>query len=151
MENNEPVIINEADTISESSRKIKPIRAAIFIAGILLLAFFVFFIWTKIKGPSVRQLSPEAQEQKLRQEAEQWKANLNQIAGRDKDFDNLTDEDELKYGTDPGRPDTDGDGMLDGDEAQIFKTNPLKADTDGDGIKDGTEIRRGADPLKKDK
>jgi len=133
MENNEPVIINEADTISESSRKIKPIRAAIFIAGILLLAFFAFFIWTKIKGSSVRQLSPEAQEQKLRQEAEQWKANLNQIAGRDKDFDNLTDEDELKYGT------------------EIFKTNPLKADTDGDGIKDGTEIRRGADPLKKDK
>lgn len=64
----------------------------------------------------------------------------------DKDLDGLTDEAEKKLGTNPNNPDTDGDGLLDGDEVKYYKTNPLKADTDGDGYKDGYEVRRGYDP-----
>jgi hypothetical protein len=36
--------------------------------------------------------------------------------------------------------DTDGDGISDNDETDIYKTDPKKADTDGDGIDDGEEL-----------
>jgi hypothetical protein len=36
--------------------------------------------------------------------------------------------------------DTDGDGILDGDEIDVYGTDPDKIDTDGDGINDGEEI-----------
>jgi hypothetical protein len=42
--------------------------------------------------------------------------------------------------------DTDGDGLLDGDEV-ARGTNPLTADTDGDGYSDKTEVDGGTDPL----
>ncbi|MGB7340523.1 MAG: TadE/TadG family type IV pilus assembly protein [Phototrophicaceae bacterium] len=49
------------------------------------------------------------------------------------------------YATDPRVPDTDGDGLSDGREAdpanlQYTNTNPILADTDGDGLSDGVEI-----------
>lgn len=70
----------------------------------------------------------------------------------DTDGDGLSDGDEvLKYKTDPLNPDTDGDGLSDGDEVWKYKTNPLKADTDGDGLSDGDEVLRyRTDPLKAD-
>jgi hypothetical protein len=40
-------------------------------------------------------------------------------------------------------PDTDGDGLTDGDEVLEKLTNPLKADTDGDGLSDGCEVNPG--------
>ncbi len=43
--------------------------------------------------------------------------------------------------------DTDGDGLSDDDETNIYGTDPLKYDTDGDGLGDGVEIRMGTDPL----
>ena len=48
-------------------------------------------------------------------------------------------------GTDPCDPDTDGDGVDDGDELAFFKgplgpLNPLSPDTDGDGMDDGYEV-----------
>lgn len=58
----------------------------------------------------------------------------------DKDRDGLTKREELELGTDPNNPDTDGDGLNDGDEVLKYKTDPLKADTDGDGLKDGEEV-----------
>jgi hypothetical protein len=36
--------------------------------------------------------------------------------------------------------DTDGDGISDADEANIYYTDPGKKDTDGDGIEDGDEL-----------
>ena len=68
------------------------------------------------------------------------------ISETDKDLDGLTDAEEKKYGTDPAKADTDGDGVLDKDEIAIYRSNPLKADTDGDGVKDGAEVRRGLNP-----
>lgn len=67
----------------------------------------------------------------------------------DIDHDGLTALEEYRLGTEPRNPDTDGDGISDGDEAKCksgFCTNPLLADTDGDGIRDLTEIRTGSDP-----
>ncbi len=37
-------------------------------------------------------------------------------------------------------PDTDGDGLKDIAEINIYKTNPTKLDTDGDGLSDGYEV-----------
>lgn len=42
--------------------------------------------------------------------------------------------------------DTDGDGLSDYDELNIYKTSPYLADTDGDGLKDGDEVKAGTDP-----
>lgn len=42
--------------------------------------------------------------------------------------------------------DTDGDGLSDYDELNIYRTSPYLADTDGDGLKDGDEIKAGTDP-----
>ena len=54
---------------------------------------------------------------------------------------------ESLIGTDPFNPDTDGDGLSDGDEVLKYHTNPLKPDTDGDGYSDGDEVRAGSNPL----
>lgn len=43
--------------------------------------------------------------------------------------------------------DTDGDGLSDYDEINVYKTSPYLEDTDGDGVNDGEEVRLGADPL----
>ncbi len=58
----------------------------------------------------------------------------------DRDHDGLTLDEELALGTDPHNPDTDGDGLTDGDEVKKYNTNPLKADSDGDGLSDKDEI-----------
>ena len=70
----------------------------------------------------------------------------------DTDGDGLTDGEEyLTYKTDPLNPDTDADGLTDGDEVMKYKTDPLKADTDGDGLNDGDEVMKyKTDPLKAD-
>ncbi len=59
----------------------------------------------------------------------------------DTDKDGLTDGEEvLKYKTNPLNPDTDGDGLKDGEEVKVYSTDPLNPDTDGDGLKDGDEV-----------
>jgi hypothetical protein len=69
------------------------------------------------------------------------------LAMEDPDHDGLTNLEEYQYGTDPNNPDTDGDGLSDGDEVHVYRTNPLLWDTDGDGISDGVEVKTGSDPL----
>ncbi|MCB9681686.1 MAG: hypothetical protein H6733_09465 [Alphaproteobacteria bacterium] len=69
--------------------------------------------------------------------------------GSDSDGDGLTDADEINiFGTDPGDPDTDDDGLTDGVEVNVVGSNPLLADTDGDGLSDGDEVAlHGTNPL----
>jgi len=86
----------------------------------------------------------------------------------DEDNDGLINKDECRYSTDPTNPDTDGGGVKDGDEVRlrtnpldpiddqndtdgdgltdreelnVYKTDPNKADTDNGGINDGTEVK----------
>ena len=37
-------------------------------------------------------------------------------------------------------PDTDGDGLSDGEEVKLYGTDPLDSDSDGDGLSDGDEL-----------
>jgi len=49
--------------------------------------------------------------------------------------------------TEPQHFDTDGDGLSDKDEADLFGTDHLAADTDGDGFSDADEVfDHGTDP-----
>jgi hypothetical protein len=45
------------------------------------------------------------------------------------------------------RVDTDGDGLFDFYERNVWGTDPRKADTDGDGYSDSEELKNGYDPL----
>ncbi|MDK7272544.1 hypothetical protein, partial [Actinotignum schaalii] len=86
----------------------------------------------------------------------------------------MSDGREKDLGTDPKNPDTDGDGLTDGEEAgtdidengkparnedgtpkvddsKATKTDPKNPDTDGDGINDGDEVNGTKNPFKDDK
>ncbi len=52
---------------------------------------------------------------------------------------------ERELGTNPYLPDTDGDGLDDGLEMDLYGTDPLKKDTDGDWLDDGEEVVKGKD------
>ncbi len=67
---------------------------------------------------------------------------LSESCESDKDTDGLGRCDEEKFGTDPKNPDTDGDGISDGDEVLIYQTDPLKTDTDKDELSDFDEIMK---------
>ena len=69
----------------------------------------------------------------------------------DPDGDNLTNLEELIYGTSPDSNDTDRDGLLDGEEVRIYGTDPTSRDTDGDNMDDFFEVINGLDPLTPDK
>ena len=58
----------------------------------------------------------------------------------DQDADNAPDDLEPGLGLDPTNPDSDGDGVADGDEGNLYGTDPLTGDTDGDGLGDGEEL-----------
>jgi RHS repeat-associated protein len=65
--------------------------------------------------------------------------SINVAAGLDSDSDGLADYVEGLLGTDPNDPDSDDDGLNDGDEVNTYKTNPLDPDSDGDSLTDGNE------------
>lgn len=69
----------------------------------------------------------------------------------DSDGDGLSDDQEKELGTDPYNPDTDDDGLSDGEEVNQYKTDPLNKDTDMDLLLDGDEVfNHGTDPLDAD-
>jgi len=57
------------------------------------------------------------------------------------------DEAASDFGTLLMNMDTDGDGLTDWEEINLYGTSPYLADTDGDGVSDREEIERGTDPL----
>ena len=80
-------------------------------------------------------------------------ANMTEAAAegqRDDDGDGLTNDQEAQIGTDPQNPDTDGDGLGDGAEVNVYRTNPLNPDSDADRLNDGSEIDIGTNPLNPD-
>lgn len=58
----------------------------------------------------------------------------------DRDKDGLTKNQEESLGTNPKNPDSDADGLKDGQEVNKYQTNPLQPDTDLDGLSDSDEI-----------
>lgn len=69
----------------------------------------------------------------------------------DNDEDGLSNTQEATIGTDPENPDTDGDGLTDGEEVLTIGTNPLNRDSDGDLLDDGEEVNEyGTDPTRAD-
>ncbi|MBI4547648.1 MAG: OmpA family protein [Ignavibacteriae bacterium] len=85
-----------------------------------------------------------------------WSISLNLFAflksvNNDLDGDGLLNDEEKQIGTDPLNPDTDGEGLRDGEEVRTYKTNPLNPDTDEDKLNDREEIfTYKTDPLNKD-
>jgi plastocyanin len=65
----------------------------------------------------------------------------------DSDADGLSDLHETWFGSDPLIADTDGDGLLDGDEVDLHGSDPTLPDTDGDGLSDGDEVGYGTSPI----
>jgi DNA-binding beta-propeller fold protein YncE len=61
----------------------------------------------------------------------------------DPDHDGLTNLQEFQNGTDPHNPDTDGDGLTDGQEVLLYHSSPVLFSTDGTGISDGIEVQTG--------
>jgi hypothetical protein len=57
-----------------------------------------------------------------------------------------SDTTEIATSTDPKLKDSDGDGLSDYDEVNIYKTSPYLPDSDSDGISDKDEIAAGTDP-----
>ncbi len=69
----------------------------------------------------------------------------------DSDNDGLSDRREREIGTDPYNPDTDGDGLTDGEEVLKYNTDPLNPDSDYDWLSDGAEVLKyGTNPLDPD-
>ncbi|MBU2494498.1 MAG: OmpA family protein [Bacteroidetes bacterium] len=59
----------------------------------------------------------------------------------DSDKDGLTKREEIEIGTNHEIADTDGDGLIDGDEFRKHQTNPNNIDSDIDGLNDGEEVK----------
>lgn len=70
----------------------------------------------------------------------------------DTDADGLEDRaEEARYNTDPTVSDTDDDGLDDGTEINKYGTDPTNPHSDSDGLDDGTEVNdHGTNPTKTD-
>jgi hypothetical protein len=71
-----------------------------------------------------------------------YHTNPNYNPGQDPDSDGLETPEELDNNLDPQNPDSDRDGLLDGEEMRTYHTGPLNQDTDNDDISDGDEVKR---------
>ncbi len=72
------------------------------------------------------------------------------VAPFDNDGDGLSNASEGAWGTDPNNPDSDGDGLLDGEEVHLCGTDPTSPDSDEDGITDDIEVGNPNDPTDSD-
>lgn len=74
--------------------------------------------------------------------------DFNVSAVIDSDGDGLTDADEANiYGTNPYEADTDFDFITDDVEINLYGTNPNYSDSDADGLSDNDEFVHGSAPL----
>lgn len=111
------------------------ILIVLIVAGLVYLAYLLYQQKVAKNAPTSQGtpnivISPQQPDQKV-----------------DTDHDGLTDQQEQTLGTDPNNPDTDGDGLADGDEVNIYHSDPLLPDTDHEGHSDGTDIINGYSPL----
>lgn len=67
------------------------------------------------------------------------------VPPKDSDLDGIPDDAESIYGTNASDPDTDDDGLLDGEEVFNYDTDPLDPDSDDDLLGDHEEVNVGFD------
>ncbi|MFA6131810.1 MAG: hypothetical protein WC702_01925 [Patescibacteria group bacterium] len=72
---------------------------------------------------------------------------LDTVGSGDRDHDDLNAELEASLGSSDTSLDSDGDGLSDADEYNLYHTDPSKVDTDGDGYSDKDELESGYNPL----
>ena len=137
----------------EKTEKIK-VRIAIvlFIIFVLLLATVIglnFYFANKNFGEFKKKEILEEEEAKIVDdsiiidEVDLYEFELtDENKDQDYDKDGLTNEEEVKLGTDPINEDSDDDGISDGDEVNRYKTDPLKWSTSDDGISDFVKISK---------
>lgn len=133
------------------TKKILILLIILALAGAGILVFITLRQMAKKKSetpPVILNSSGNAVDQARQQE---FNDALKKLSASDQDFDGISDSEEAKRKTNPASADTDGDGLMDRQEIDIYKTDPLKADTDADGKSDGYEARRGMNPLVKEK
>jgi hypothetical protein len=91
----------------------------------------------------------------LKDDGDCGKDDSKSARGPDQDGDGLSDREERRRGTLPGKADSDSDGLFDHEEVER-RTDPRESDSDGDGLSDGREVSSGPnggeefDPLKAD-
>jgi len=82
-----------------------------------------------------------------KEEEVKWGTDPNK---KDTDGDGVSDWEEIQNGTNPigdgWQHDADNDGLIDADE-RFYGTDPLNPDTDGDGYQDGEEVKAGFNPV----
>ncbi|PJA47589.1 hypothetical protein CO172_00755 [Candidatus Uhrbacteria bacterium CG_4_9_14_3_um_filter_36_7] len=154
-------------TVSEAKRPIPFWKIALLIMVglfiILFAALFAYFLLTRstketIQMPEESPLItneevPQAQEPTTNTPIFETPPLIEEFSNEtppklfvDTDKDGLTDEKEQALGTSPTQADTDGDGLFDREEVEVYKTDPLNPDTDGDGYLDGEEVKNGYNP-----
>ncbi|MFH1662098.1 MAG: hypothetical protein ABIA02_03310 [Candidatus Falkowbacteria bacterium] len=143
----------------------KIIVLAVIILGIALIAFggywaFNNFFKTSIDGgvdvmkddmqEEVEKLEENKQEEIVQPDISETKIQETVepvvVDKKDTDQDGLTDEEEIRAGSNINAVDTDDDGLFDREEVKVYRTNPANADTDGDGFLDGDEVKSGYNP-----
>ncbi len=134
-------------------------------AAIILLGVFGLIIWKMFlagdKTPEVVNDAPALTEEKVSEDTTTPADWLARFFGAetctvvstcgdkaDPDRDGLGNKEEFDLGTDPNNPDSDSDGLADGDEHHIFESEPLLSKTfregeynDADFVKGGYDIK----------
>lgn len=115
------------------------LRIIFIVVAVLLfiaLVFGIFYTYNRFFKKEKVEEQPEHIEETIVNNPEE-----------DVDGDGLTNKQESDHGTNYQMPDTDGDGLNDGDEINKYKTDPNNKDTDSDGFSDGEEVAHGFNPV----
>ena len=131
------------DTATSVPNKRKVLIMAASAALVLVLAAGGIIFWQQNKSESSAQNPPSGGE-----ETNNPVVPLVPDEPVDTDEDGLTDEEEDELLSDSDNPDSDSDGLADGDEVNYFTTDPTKADTDDDSYLDTGELQNGYSPVR---
>jgi len=103
----------------------------IALGGLAFFAFLVITMWTAQSNRIIN--APFERKENSLDNINPISLGVNELYGLEDDPSSLT-------------KDTDGDGLTDIDELNIYKTSPYIEDTDSDGFLDGEEVKSNNDP-----